>query len=157
MVMGSSSSLKHSIIIKEFLKAILGKVRSYFLGGVAWLGNKGGYSLFFCLIIWWLKKDIFPRKCFKEINVIFGGHQTWKEIQIIIIIISILFYFWNLVWNQTLNTFEEKWKNNSISTFCLTKVFMHVNKKLMFTKYIYSYIYMFTKQMYFEVEMKRMV
>jgi hypothetical protein len=38
------------------------------------------YAFFFSfLIIWWLNKDVFPRKYFLKINVIFWWHQTWQN------------------------------------------------------------------------------
>jgi hypothetical protein len=128
------------------LKLVLGGVKSYFFQGIIfWVGlggwrNKGNIPCFYFFsffIIWWLNKDIFPRKYLKKINVIFWGHQTWQNFQHKKIISRIFFKI--IFWNQTLNTFNHKLKNNSISTFCVTKLFMQMTKKLMFTNiYVYQ-------------------
>jgi len=93
------------------------------------------------LIIWWLNKDVFPRKYFWKINVIFWWRQTWQNFNTKKNNFKIVRKKeQNLVWNQTLNTFNQKLKNNSISAFCVTKIFMQVTKKLMFTN---TYIFIF--------------
>jgi hypothetical protein len=54
----------------------VGRGKEFFCYGViSWVGKKGGipfFSLFFL-------SHNFPKKIFKEINVIFWWYQTWKN------------------------------------------------------------------------------